>query len=143
MGERQAFCFDLMELIDISANKNVKEPEKIDETLEYKVGRDGRGFLCSPMSGGKVLARRILLLTGEIMYEDNFKQPVSTAKTGGEGEYFEQVYIIMDLFEKKLGELSTLAETVKMMLDQNVSVRTSDNKIMLTPTGEKYVLLTK
>lgn len=97
----QAFCFGSLQLVGVHANKDVKEPEPISETLDYKVGHDGRGFLCSPISGGKVLARRVLVLSGEIMHEEQFKKPVSTRKTGGEQEYFEQVYIMWNLLEKK------------------------------------------
>jgi hypothetical protein len=132
LGERQAFCFDLLCLVDIHANKDVKEPDRIDETLQYKVGHDGRGFLCSPISGGKVLARRIILLTGEIMEERFLKPPVSIKKTGGEQENLSQVYITLEIFERKFKDLETAYRMVKMILNDNLELETSDNKIMLT-----------
>jgi hypothetical protein len=139
----QAFSFGSLLLVGVHANKDVKEPEPLDETLQYKVGHDGRGFLCSPISGGKVLAQRILLLTGEIMSEEQFKKSVSTRNTGGDGEYFEQVYIMWELLEKKLHDLNTLAQTVKMLLEDGVESGASDNNIMLTSVFIKGQPLTE
>lgn len=142
IGGCRVFCFDTMTFLDVHANKDVKELDNFDETLQYKVGRDGRGYLCSSMDGGKVLARRIILIGSEIMNEETLKT-VSHRKDGGEQTYFEQVYIMWNLLEKKLHDLNTLAQTVRMLLDDNVESETSDNKIMSTSLFAKGRALTE
>jgi hypothetical protein len=131
LGQRQAFCFDLLNIVDVHANKDVKEPEKLDETLQYKVGRNGQPFLCSPMSGGQVLARRIILIGGEIMHAEDFKT-ATAPQTGRDEELNTQVNIILNLWDKKIDELKTLRDTLKMMIEAGLSVGSSDNRIMST-----------
>lgn len=132
----QAFCFNSLLLVGVHANQTVKEPEPVPETLEYKVGHDGRAFLCSPIPGGKWLARCIILLTGEIMNERDFKKAETPRKAGEESVNMTQVYIMLNLFEKKLLDLETAFRMVKMMLEDGLSVDALDNKVMVTSAGE-------
>ncbi|RPJ18705.1 MAG: hypothetical protein EHM30_00035 [Desulfobacteraceae bacterium] len=130
-GERQAFCLNTREFVAIHHNKDVKEVEKIPEDLELKFGRDGQAFLCSPANDGKVLARRVLLVGGEIMHETDLKT-VSHRKDGGEPENAEQVYIMYQLALKKLAELEKVLSVVGIMISDGLSVGSSDNRIMST-----------
>lgn len=139
-GTGQAFCWNDYETHALHANKDVKEPEPITEDLILKFGRTGQAFLCSPIPGGKWLARCILLTTGGIMRDDQFKPPVSTPKTGETPENAEQVYIMWKLLTKKLQELDTLAQGVEMLLEDGLSVGLSDNKIMSTVNGPMFFL---
>lgn len=136
VGDRQVFCFNDLLLHDIHANQAIKEPDPVPETLSYKVGHDGRSFLCSPIPGGKWLARCIILLTGEIMRTEDFQKVESPRKTGGEQENVNQVYIMYKRLEKKLNELEKLAAVVGVMLEEELSQSSSDNKIMLPSDGE-------
>lgn len=128
----QAFCLNDLRLHDVHANTTVKEPEPVPETLAYKVGHDGRAFLCSPIPGGKWLARCIILLTGEIMDGRNFKQVESPRKTGGEAGNLDEVYITLSVFERKFKDLETAFRMVQMILADKLSADISDNKIMLS-----------
>lgn len=131
IGDRQAFCLDRLEVVDVHYNKDVKELDKIDETLQYKVGRNGHGYLCSPMQGGKVLARRVLLVGGEIMRKDDLKDG-KQASAGEHPENAEQVYIMYQLALKKLSELEKVLSVVGIMIADGLSVGSSDNRIMST-----------
>jgi hypothetical protein len=142
LGNRQAFCFDLLCLVDVHANKDVKEPEKLNETLQYKVGRNGQPFLCSPMSGGKVLSRRIILIGGEIMNEADLKTATAPQAEGDE-ELKRQVDIILNLWDKKIDDLKTLRDTLKMMIEAGLSVGSSDNRIMSTSRIKNLALPTE
>lgn len=132
VGDRQAFCFNDLCLHDLHANQTVKEPEPVPESLSYKVGHDGRAFLCSPIPGGKWIARCILLLTVEIMHERDFKTVESPRKAGEDSVNMKQVYIMLNLFEKKLLDLETAFRMVKMMLEDGLSDALLDNDIMST-----------
>lgn len=143
LGDGRAFCFDTLELVSIHANKDVKEREKFDETLQYKVGHDGRGFLCSALPGGKVLARSILLLKGEIMEKRFLKDPVSPEKPGGKPNGVDEVYITLFLLEKKIDDLGNILKLVRTAIDENLSPLLSDNGIMSTSRIKKLVLPTE
>jgi hypothetical protein len=132
VGERQVFCFNDLTLHDLHANLTIKEPDPVPETLSYKVGHDGRSFLCSPIPGGKWLARCIILLTGEIMRTEDFKKVEDTQKTGGKELSGTQVYIMWKKTEKKLAELEKLVAVVGMLLEEGLSTDTSDNDFMST-----------
>lgn len=148
IGERgtaereRAVCLESGEIVDVHHNKDVKELDKIDETLEYKVGRDGQAFLCSPMTEGKMLAHRVILIGSEIMNEKDLKT-VSRRKDGGERNADLEVYIMMQTLERKIKELETLFAGVKMLLQENLSLDSSDNRIMSTMKEAKRLLLTE
>lgn len=140
VGNRQVFCFNDLVIHDIHANQTVKEPEPVPEDLSYKVGHDGRSFLCSPIPGGKMLARCVLMLTGEIMDKRDFKTSASPRKAGESQLTSTQVYIMLNLFEKKLADLETAFRMVKMTIEDGLSVETLDNDIMSTDLTPKRFL---
>jgi hypothetical protein len=142
IGDGRAFCFDTLEIIAIHANRDVKEPEPIPEDVILKFGRTGQAFLCSPLPGGKMLARRVLLIGGEIMNEENLKA-AQTPHTGGEKTDENEVYIMWKMAEKKLADLEKLMSVVGMMLEEGLSQSTSDNDLMLPRTFIKGRALTE
>lgn len=148
IGERgtsqreRAVCLDSGELLDIHHNKDVKSLERIPEDLDLKFGRDGQAFLCSPVNDGKMLARRVLLIGGEIMHESDLKT-VTAPKAGGDEELRSQVNIILNLWDKKIDELKTLRDTLKMMIEAGLSASLSDKEIMLTSRIKKLAIPTE
>lgn len=128
---KQAFCLSRRERVDIHANKDVKSLERIPEDLELKFGHDGQAFLCSPVNDGNILARRIILTGGEIMHEDQLKT-VSHRNGGGEQADLSDVYITLEMLGKKIKDLETLFQVVKMAIEDRLSVGSSNNRIMST-----------
>lgn len=118
--------------VKIHANKKVSEPEQIPEDVLVKFGRNGQIYLVTPYSSETVYARRVIVVATEIMHKESF----SPRKIGARGGKEQQVYITLDLLEKKIRDLETLARMVKMLIETNMSVGSSDNEIMLTSNQE-------
>jgi len=98
--------------------------------------------LCSPVNDGNVLARRVILIGGEIMHEKDLKT-ATTPQTGGDEELKSQVNIILNLWDKKIDEFKTLRDTLKMMIEAGLSVGSSNNRIMSTSRIKKLAFPTE
>jgi hypothetical protein len=148
IGERgtcereRAVCLDSGEIVDVHHNKDVKSIERIPEDLELKFRRNGQAFLCSPVNDGNVLARRVILIGGEIMHEKDLRT-ATAPQAGGDEELKSQVNIILNLWGKKLKELETLGETLRMMIETNLSEDVSNNRIMSTSRIKNLALPTE
>lgn len=118
--------------VSIHANRKVREPEQLPEDVLVKFGRNGAVYLITPYSSETVYARRVIVVATEIMHKESF----SPRKIGGSGGKEQQVYITLDLLEKKIRDLETLARMVKVLIETNMSVGSSNNEIMLTSKPE-------
>jgi len=98
--------------------------------------------LCSPVNDGNVLARRVILIGGEIMHEKDLRT-ATAPQAGGDEELKSQVNIILNLWGKKLKELETLGETLRMMIETNLSEDVSNNRIMSTSRIKNLALPTE
>lgn len=141
-GERQAFCLNTREFMTIHHNKDVKDVETIPEDLELKFGRNGQAFLCSPVSEGNTLARRIIMIGGEIMHDNDLKTG-SLRSNGGEQADLSDVYITLEMLGKKIKDLETVFQVVKIAIEDRLSVGSSDNRIMSTTRIKKLALPTE
>lgn len=92
VGDRQAFCFDTLCLVNIPSNKTVKDVEGIPADVQLFLGRNGQAYLGTPTADGKVLARRIILIGGEIMDRLDVKKPKPPV-TGEGAEHWCQLYL--------------------------------------------------
>lgn len=142
IGGDRVFCFDTLEIISIHANKDVKEPEPVSEDVILKFGHSGQAFLCSPLPGGKMFARRVLLIGGEIMHDNDLKS-VSAPKAGEEQKDMSEVYITLFLLDKKIDDLGNVLKLVKTAISENLDMNTLDNRIMSTSKIKKLALTTE
>ena len=138
----QAFCFNSLLLVGIHANKDVKEPEPIPEDVILKFGHTGQAFLCSTLPAGKMFARRVLLIGGEIMHEEDLKA-AQTPRTGEEQIDLNEVYITLEIFERRYKALETAFKMLKTMIEEKYESPTSDNRIMSTSRIKNLALATE
>ena len=125
--ENQALRLSDNTLIKLHANKKIFPPESLPEDVALKFGRNGQVYLVSPYSGVNVVARRVLVIATEILHKDTFPPRI----IGGKDPKRDQVYITLDLLEKKIRDMETLVRMVKVILETNLSAGLSDNEIML------------
>lgn len=130
--ENQALRLSDNVLIKIHANKKVFPPESLPEDVTLKFGRNGQVYIVSPYSGVNVVARRVIVIDTEILHKENFPPRI----IGGKAPKTDQVYITLDLLDKKIRDLETLGRMVRVLLETHLSAGSSDNEIMLTSNPE-------
>lgn len=139
LEDRQVFCIDRMESVKVHANKKIDALGPPAPDLVLRFGHDGQAFLCSPLPEGKLVCRRVILMKGEIMHEEDLKP----ANTGGEARDLTEVYITILLLEKKIESLGNVLRLVKTAIDENLSPDLSHKKIMSTSRVKKLAVPTE
>lgn len=118
--------------VKVHHSKNVHLPESVPEDAQLVFGRNGQAYLISPFSAETVNARRVLVVTTEIMHKQSF----SPRKIGGDSATQKQVDIMLSKLVEKLQDLESLTRVVQMIRHENMSAESSDKNIML-PSRER------
>lgn len=135
IGEGETILLPEGQKIYIHPNKEVKECEPVPEDVSVRFGHTHEVFLCSPIAGGRVVARRVIVVDTKVMFEKELK----AVKSGGKQGDLAQVYIMLSGFEKYIQRMTLLAQTMKAVIEDGLTDTHSDNEFMSTSEPGKPV----